>query len=138
MRTQQQSSALLAQLHDPIKGALSENAVAHGKSLVHNEDVRVHTGRHRKRQAHLHAAGIGFDGHVKRITEAAEIDDGVNALLNLGAAHTHGRGVQIDVFTPGGLRVEARSEFQQRRNAPPRDHLACGRREGSGGQLQQG
>ena len=139
VRAQQQGGAVFAQLHDAVEGAFGEHAIAHGEGFIDDEDVGLDTGGHRKRQAHLHAAGVGFDGHGQVLAaQATEGADGIQPRADLGMRQAHGGGVEEDVFDAGGFGVEARAQLQQGGDAPLAAHLPAAGGEGAGGQLQQG
>ena len=56
---------------------------------------------------------------------------------DLLARHPHHDAVQLDVLTPGELRVEAGAQFQERRDSPVHDDPPFRRRHDSGNHLQQ-
>ena len=69
--------------------------------------------RDREREPHVHAARIALHRRVDELLDARELDDVVEALLDLAAPHAEDRAVQVDVLAAGELRVEAGPDLEQ-------------------------
>ena len=64
-------------------------------------------------QAHVHAAGVAFDGGVQELLDLGKGDDLVELAVDLAAAHAQDGAVKIDVVAAGELGVEAGADLQQ-------------------------
>ncbi len=115
-----------------------EGLVADRQRLVDHQDVRIHVDRHGKRQAHVHAAGIGLHRLLDEFADVGEGGDGIEARLDLRAGQSEHGAVEEDVFPSGELRVEARAELQQGGDAPVHLDPAAARRQRAADDLQQG
>ena len=51
------------------------------------------------------------------LLDLGERDDLVELAVDLGAPHAEDRAIEVDVFPPGQLRVEARADFEERADA---------------------
>ena len=134
----QDRGPVLADLfHPPVAFSLKEH-IAYRKSLVHDQDLRLHIDRQGKGQPHEHTAGIGLHRLVYKIPDLREIQDIAKLLVHLlfGIAH-HGP-VHIDVLDPGIIHIEAGPQLQQGGDLPIHRHLALGGREHTGDDLQYG
>ena len=113
MRHEQDGNALGAQLVHSPHAALAEVVVAHRKSLVDQQDFRLHADRYRESQPHEHSAGVGLDGPVDKV---ADLGEG----LDLGQPDSHvpnrqsvQGGAQTGVLPARELRMESRAELEQ-------------------------
>ena len=70
-----------------------------------------------EREPHVHPARVALDRGVDELLDAGELDDVVEALLDLLALHAEDRAVEIDVLAPGELLVEARADLEQAADA---------------------
>jgi len=98
----------------------------------------MYGGGYGKGQAHLHACGVGAKGHVDEVTQAGEVDDFFNALVDLGWAHAHHDGAQADVFAPGGFGVDAQTDVDERDTLADDVRLAMCGVKNAGQHAQQG
>jgi len=94
-----------------------ENRVAHGECLIDNQDVRLDARRDGEGQPHIHAAGISFDGLVKKRTNLGEALDGREKRVRFSSCQTQQTGVHVDVFHAGKLRIKTGAQFEQRGNS---------------------
>ena len=69
--------------------------------------------------------------------DVRELDDLVEAPLDLLALHVEDRAVQEDVLPPGQLGMEAGADLEQRADAAAQPRLALGRRRDPGEDLEQ-
>src|SRR5262245_13096916 len=90
-----------------------------------------------KCQPHKHTAGIRLHGPVDELTDLCEFFDRRNALACLGISEAQYCRVQENVFPPRELRIEARPEFQQSRNATIDGHVAGRRTNDTGNDSQK-
>ena len=72
-------------LHAPETAAL-ELRVADREHLVDEQDLRLEVRRDREREPHVHPARVALDGRVDELLDAGELDDVVEALLDLACA----------------------------------------------------
>ena len=138
MRAKQNGRAAVLQLHDAVERLARKGAVAYRQRLVDDQDVGLDAGGNGKREAHVHAARIGFDRLLDEGRDARKVDDRVVALVDFGCFQAQHRRVQIDVFTPGELGIETGTQFQQGGHPAPHRHRARGWRQGAAHRLQQG
>ena len=104
-----------------------EKHVPHGKSLVHNQNLRLNIDCHRKGKAHKHTAGIGLYRLVHIGTDIREFQNLRQFGVNLPVGKSHHGPVQVHVLYPVVFHVKAGSQFQKGRNAPVYPGLAgCG------------
>ena len=105
--------------------------------LVDDEDFRLEVRRDRKRQPHVHAARIVLHRRVDELFELREGDDGVELADDLGAKHAENRAVEEDVLAARQVRMEARADLEQARDAAVQVDVAFGRRGDARQDLQQ-
>src|SRR6266508_3721641 len=77
----------------------------------------------------VHPARVALRGRVEEHADLRELDDLVEAAVDLGATHTQDRSAQVDVLPPGELRMEPRANLEQRAESA-RDPYAAGCRLG--------
>ena len=94
-----------------------ELGVADREHLVDEQDLGLEVRRDREREADVHAARVALHGRVDELLDAGELDDLVEALLDLAALHAEDRAVQVDVLAAGELLVEARPDLEQAADA---------------------
>ena len=88
---------------------------------------------HGKRQAHVHTAGVAFDRCVNEFLNAREIHDLIQLAAHFILRHAQNRPIEIDVFPPGQVRVEASTHLQQAGDAA----FNLNEPAGGGGDLRQ-
>ena len=115
-----------------------EVGVAHGQDLVHDQDLAVEMGGHGKGQADVHPGGVPLDLGVEEPFGPGEVDDGVEALVDLLAPHPEEGPVEIDVLPPGELGMESRPHLEQAAHPPPELDAARGRGGDPVDDLEQG
>jgi hypothetical protein len=69
-------------------------------------------------EADVHPRRVGLDGLAYEVADLGEPLDLFEPAVGRAPREAHQRGVHVDVFEPGELRVEARAEFEERRDAP--------------------
>lgn len=123
--TDKQHRAVLHELTQKAHALLREEGVAHRQGLVDHENIGVNMRDHGKGQPHQHAAGVGFDRLVDELADVGEGLDIGKAMRGLRPRQTQDTCIEVDVFSPGELRVETGTQLQQGRHAPRYFHLAC-------------
>ena len=76
-------------------------------------------------------------GPVNELADFGEGFDGGQGALDLGAAQTHDLAVQEDVLAAAEFGIEAGAQFEQRGDAPARDHAALRGLQDAADDLQQ-
>ncbi len=94
-----------------------ERGVADGQHLVDDQNLRLQMRRHGKRQPHVHAAGIALDLRIEEFFDFREGHDLVEPPGDIAPAHAENGAVEIDVFAPGEIGMEARADLQQAADA---------------------
>ena len=90
-----------------------EFGIADRQHLVEQQDVRLEVRRDREGEPHVHAARIAFDRGVDEFAHAGELDDLVEAVAHLGAAHAEDGAVQIDILPAAKLGMESGADFSE-------------------------
>src|SRR4051812_30743640 len=75
---------------------------------------------------------------VEKRFDAGEVDDRVEAAIDLPLTHSEDRAVQVNVFTPGQLVVKADADFEQRSHTAAHLHFSIGRLGDPRKDLQEG
>src|SRR5215204_2526824 len=117
---------LAAELAHLCERLLLEASVACRKGLVDQENVRIHAGRNREREATVHARGVGAHRHVHEVAELGEIHDLLVLCRHLLAGKAGRETAEDDVFLTGELALEADSEREQRTHAAEDLYAAVG------------
>ena len=92
---------------------------------------------HRKRQPHIHAAGIALHWCIHVAFNSGEIHNLIKLLPYLGLGHSQNRAVEKNVFASGQFRVETGAYLQQTGDASLHPHFPACRRGHTGENLQQ-
>ena len=87
MRDEEQGAAAGEQLLDAAVALLAERLVADGEHLVDEDDRLLEPGDHGEGDAHLHAAGEVLVRGVDEVADLGELDDLVEAGVDLLAGH---------------------------------------------------
>ena len=115
---------LFAELLDLLGALALEAGVADRQHLVDEQDLRVDVGRDREPESNRHARRVVLHGCVDEVGETSELDDVVEAALDLLARQTEDRPVQEHVLPATQLGMEAGAQLQQRREAATDRHRA--------------
>ena len=94
--------------------------------------------RDREGQTQLHPARVALHRRVDERPDVRELDDLVEATLDLLALHVEDRAVQEDVLAPGQLRMEARTDLEEGPDPAAKACLALRRRRDPREDLEQG
>jgi len=92
---------------------------------------------HREGQAHVHPGRVVLDRRLDEGSDAGEVDDLVELLVDLRLLHAEERPAQIHVFAPRELGVKAGADLEQRRHASPDLRPPFGRVRDAGEDLEQ-
>jgi hypothetical protein len=68
-------------------------------------------GRDREGEPHLHPTRVALDRRIEKGTNVRELDDLVEAALDLVTPQVEDGSVEEDVLAPGQLRMEARADL---------------------------
>ena len=138
MADKQQGGAARQDFLDAGHGFGLKRGIAHRQRLVHDQDIGLHMYLHRKCQPHRHARAVGLDRLIDVIADVGKRDDVGQQGVDARAAQAQNRTIDVDVFTPGQVGVEARTQLQQRRHAAVGEHRTRAGRQYAGNDLQQG
>ena len=94
-----------------------EALVADRQHFVDEQHVGVDVDGHGEAEAHVHARRVGLDRRVDEVLQLGELDDLVEALLDLLLREAEHDAVDEDVLAAGDLGVEAGAQLDQRRDA---------------------
>src|SRR4029079_5434248 len=108
------------------------------EDLVDQQDVGVDVNGDGEAEAHVHARRVRFHRRVDELAELGEVDDLVEALLNLPLGQAEHDAVDEHVLAAGDLGVEAGAELDERRNSPGDADRSAGRLGDAGDELQRG
>src|SRR5215471_12913796 len=103
---------------DLSQAFLLKRCIAHGQDLVNQKNLWFKMRGNRKRQAHMHPAGIMLDRSVQKFLDFRKVDDFIKSPINLLFLHAQDSAVEINVLTPSKLRVESGADFEERPHAP--------------------
>ena len=106
VRAEQHRRAPIHERHDPVERLARKGPVAHGKSLVDHQDVRLYAGRDRECESHVHATRVSLDRLVKKVADIGKGDDLIIVAGDLVRAQPDQRRVEIDVFMASEIQVE--------------------------------
>src|SRR5689334_25365490 len=101
-----------------VQALLLKRVIANRQHFVNDENLRLQMRGDRKREAHVHAAAVAFDGCVDKLLDFGKRDDLVKLALDLVARHTENRSVEKNVFATAELRMKACAHFEQTADAP--------------------
>ena len=98
MRDEEDGLAAAAEFRELVEAFVREALVADREDLVDQQDVGVHVDRHREAQAHVHAGRVRLDRGIDEFPQLGEIDDLIEAFLDLALAEAEHDAVDEDVF----------------------------------------
>jgi hypothetical protein len=113
VRDEQDGPPRVAEVFHPPQTPRLELGVADREHLVHQQDLRLEVRGDREREPDVHAARVAFYRRVDEPLDAGELDDVVEAALDLSTLHAENRPVEVDVLASGQLLVEAGTHFEQ-------------------------
>ena len=122
----------------PAEALLLEGEIPHGENLVDDQDLGLQMSGHREGEAKLHPARVPLYGRIDERADVGELDNLIEAALDLLAFHAEDRAVQEDVLAPCELGVESGADLEQGPHAAAEPRLAFGRRGDPGEDLEQG
>ena len=127
MTDEEYGPTVLGDLAHPAETLLLEGEIPHGKDLVDDEDVGLEVRRDGESQPDVHPARVPLDRLVEVLLDAGELDDLVEAPVDLAAAHPKERAVQVHVLTPRQLGAEPGPDLEQRADSSRHVDEAGGR-----------
>src|SRR5258708_32131207 len=89
-----------------------KDGVAHGKSFIHDQDLRHGADRRGKSETNVHAARVSLNGLVNEIADLREAFDLGQHRRSFSPRKTHQRRVHADIFQTSKLGIESGAEFQ--------------------------
>jgi hypothetical protein len=110
-----------------VEALVREALVPDGEHLINKQHVGIDVNRNSEAEPHVHPGRIGLDGRVDEVRELGEVDDFVEALLDLSAGESQHDAVDEDVLAPGNLWMKPRAEFDECRNPAVDPNGAAGR-----------
>src|SRR5262249_18524516 len=114
----QNRAPLCADFLHLLKTLLLKLRVADGQHFINQQHFGLEMRSHAERESHVHPARITFDRRIEKLLYLSEGNDLVELAIDLRLLHTENRTVEINVFTTGELRMETRTDFQQRTDTP--------------------
>ena len=101
---------------------MREALVADREHFVDEQHVGIDVNRDGESEPHVHAGRVGLHRRVDELLQLGELDDLVEALLNLALRQAEHDAVDEDVLAAGDLRMEPGAELDERRDpaAAPR------------------
>ena len=116
---------------------LDEEGVTHSERLIDYQDIRVDIRDDCKGESHEHAAGIGFQRLVDKLTDVGKGHDVLVSRLNLrGRKAQYGR-IHVHVLAARELWIKPRAEFKERANTTNGPNAAGRRCQRSAQDLKQ-
>src|SRR5215204_4496517 len=100
-----------------MEALLLKLCVTHCEHFIDDEYLWLQMYGNCKRQTHIHAAGVTFDGRINELIYFVEGDYLIEFSLDLHFLHAENRAVEVDVFASGQFRMEAGTDFEERANA---------------------
>jgi hypothetical protein len=116
---------------------LLECRISNGEHLVHDEDLGLEVSRDGEGKPDLHPARVSLDRGVEEAFHLGELDDLVEAFVDVRSTHPEYRPVEVDVLLARQLGVEAGAHLQQRSDRSAKDRAPLGGLRDSGQQLEQ-
>src|SRR5688500_13779352 len=114
-----------------------KSGVADSQHLVYQQDLRLHESRDRECQAQIHTARVVLDRRVDELLDLGERYDLVEIASYIRALDAEDGRIEEDVLAAGQLRVEARSNLEQRAHPSVQLYSSCGRLGDPGQHLEQ-
>ncbi len=91
--------------------------VANCQDFIEQEDVRIQMCRDRKTESQIHTWRITLDRRINKRGHTGKIDDAIQLAADFAPLHSQQRTIQVNILTPGQIRVKTWSHFYQRRQA---------------------
>ena len=126
MGHEQERGAVGHDLADPAEALLLEVGVPDGQDLVDEKDVGIEVGSDGEAEADLHAARVVLHLAVDGVRDLGELDDGVEALVDVAARQAEEAAEHVDVLSATQDGVDAPAHLEEGAN-PPVGLAATGR-----------
>src|SRR5581483_10843885 len=137
MRHEHDRLAVGAQLRELLAALRLELLVADGEHFVDQQDVGIHVDGHGETQPYVHTGRVVLHRGVDEPGEAGELDDLVEAPVDLLRREPEDRSVEVHVLATRQLRMEAGAELEERRDLAVDGDAAGVGPEDAGDALQQ-
>src|ERR1700754_2124509 len=122
-----QDISLLHKLRHSSLSLVLESLITDGKPFVHQQDFGPNHGRDRKRQAKVHAGGIGAHRHVDEVAKFGKLNDFLYLACYITALKPQQATAQVDILTSRGFPIDTQGYVQQGPDLP-RDASRASRR----------
>src|SRR5436190_14001635 len=114
-----------------------EYSVTDSQGFVDDQNVGFNARRDRKRQAHVHAAGVSLDRLMNEVADFGKAFDLREERVSFATRKAQQGRVHIDVFDAGKFGIEAGAQFEQCRYPAFVPNLSLRWLERAGDDLQQ-
>ena len=138
VRHEQDCLPAAPELGELVEALVGESLVADREHLVHEQHVGIDVNRHGEPEPHVHAGRVRLHRRVDELAQLGELDDLVEALLDLALGQPEHDAVDEHVLAAGDFRVKAGAELDERRDAALDRDGAARRLRDAGHQLQCG
>src|SRR5579863_2898077 len=91
--------------------------IANRQDFVDHQDFGIQVSCHRKSEAYTHSRRIALERCIKEFLNLRESHDLIKFAFDFALTHAKDSAVEEDVFSAGKLKMEARPDFQQARDA---------------------
>jgi hypothetical protein len=96
-----------------------ELQVADGEHLVDGHDLGLEMRGDGEREPKIHSGRVALHGRVEEPSDTRELDDFLEAPLDLTTTHAENGTVEVDVLSARQLGVETRPDLEQGADAAP-------------------
>ena len=96
-----------------------ELQVADGEHLVDRHDLGLEMRGDGEREPKIHSGRVALHGRVEEPSDTRELDDFLEAPLDLTTTHAENGTVEVDVLSARQLGVETRPDLEQGADAAP-------------------
>ncbi|OIQ75078.1 hypothetical protein GALL_432540 [mine drainage metagenome] len=103
----EQHRAVFHEFTQKTHALLGKKHVTYSKCFVHDQNVGIYMRNDGKGQANHHATGISLHRLSDKIPDIGKGKNIVKARINFFVTQTQDRGIHVDIFPPGKLRVKA-------------------------------
>jgi len=117
---------------------LLKSRIPDSQHLIHQQYLRVHMRRHRKRQPHIHPARVPLHRCIQELLYLSELHNLIELRIDLPLLHTQDGTIEVDILAARQFRMEARAHLQQTAHPATEDHFPLGGVGYAGEDLQQG
>ena len=137
MRDEDQRHAAILHLLNLGDAFLRKLFVADRQDLIDQQNLGIDVHGHGESEPDVHARRVGLHRLIDEFADARELDDRVEALLDLALGKAEHDAVDDDVLAAGDLGMKPCAQFDQRGDATVDAHDAVGGLEDSRDDFQQ-